>query len=153
MECCKEGVQTTPCWNIPVVLECEQLYADAHCHWGTLHRMSAFHAFCAEWPYSGFFFFGVSRTLLTLLWSLVAWIPPSALLSCHRKQWSSAFWRGLFGDVRASTAFTAFWFQHSQMKARFYHILLLRCDEKFIAIFVWYRSKKSKPKPFSAFCA
>jgi hypothetical protein len=27
------------------VLECEQLYADAHCHGGALHRMSAFHVF------------------------------------------------------------------------------------------------------------
>jgi hypothetical protein len=29
-------------------------------------------------------------TLPTLLWSLVVWIPPSALLSCPRKQLSSA---------------------------------------------------------------
>jgi hypothetical protein len=43
--------------------------------------------------------------LLTLLWSLVAWIPPSALLSCPRKQFPSASGRqrlfklyGLFGE-------------------------------------------------------
>jgi hypothetical protein len=45
--------------------------------------------------------------LMTLLWSLVAWIPPPALLSCPRKQEPSAFWQadnvhlnffGLFGE-------------------------------------------------------
>jgi hypothetical protein len=31
------------------VLECEQLYVDAHCQGGALHWMSAFHTFCSEW--------------------------------------------------------------------------------------------------------
>jgi hypothetical protein len=34
-----EGCQTTPSWNAPTVLECEQLYADAPCNGGTLHRV------------------------------------------------------------------------------------------------------------------
>jgi hypothetical protein len=33
------------------------------------------------------------NTLLTLLWPLIAWIPPSAFLSCPRKQLPSAFWQ------------------------------------------------------------
>jgi hypothetical protein len=34
-----------------------------------------------------------------------------------------------FGEcVCASTALTALWFQHSQMKARFCHLLLIQCD-------------------------
>jgi hypothetical protein len=42
---CKEGGQTTPSWNTPAVLECKQLYADAHCHGGALlvHRIPPFH--------------------------------------------------------------------------------------------------------------
>jgi hypothetical protein len=36
------------------VIECERLYAEVHCHEGALHRKSAFHAFCSEWPYSFF---------------------------------------------------------------------------------------------------
>jgi hypothetical protein len=51
---CKEGGQTTPSWNAIAVLECEQLYADAHCHGEALHQMSAFNAFSSEWPYAVF---------------------------------------------------------------------------------------------------
>jgi hypothetical protein len=32
--------------------QCEQLYADVHCHGEALHRMKASHAFCSEWPYA-----------------------------------------------------------------------------------------------------
>jgi hypothetical protein len=39
------------------------------------------------------FFLVFRSTLPTLLWSLVAWIPPSALLSYPRKQVQSAFWQ------------------------------------------------------------
>jgi hypothetical protein len=31
-------------------------------------------------------------------------------------------------NVCVSTAFTAPWFQHSQMKPRFHHLLLVQCD-------------------------
>jgi hypothetical protein len=47
---CKESGQTTPNWNAPTVFECEQLYADAHCHGGALHRISAFHAIVLNGP-------------------------------------------------------------------------------------------------------
>jgi hypothetical protein len=59
-----------------------------HCCVEALHRMSAFHAFCSEWPYTVFLAF--HNTLLTLLWSLDAWIA-SALLSCPRMQLPSVF--------------------------------------------------------------
>jgi hypothetical protein len=42
------------------------------------------------------FFFSVLQYTLMLLWSLVAWIPPSALLSCPRKQLPSAMWQTTF---------------------------------------------------------
>jgi hypothetical protein len=32
------------------------------------------------------------NTLLTLMWSLVAWIPPSSIFSLPRKQFPSVFW-------------------------------------------------------------
>jgi hypothetical protein len=38
-------------------------------------------------------FFVFRNALMTLLWSVVAWIPPSALLYCYRKQLPSAFWQ------------------------------------------------------------
>jgi hypothetical protein len=37
-------------WNSPAVLEYQPLYVEAHYHGGTLHRMSAIHASCSEWP-------------------------------------------------------------------------------------------------------
>jgi hypothetical protein len=71
-------------WNAPAVIEWEHLYMDMHCHGGALpvHWISAFHTFCSEWPYIIFLVF--YNTLLTLLWCLVAWISPSALLSCPK---------------------------------------------------------------------
>jgi hypothetical protein len=63
-------VVNTPSWNAPAVPECKQLYADTHCHGGALHHMSAFHAFCSEWPNTVLLVF--CSTLLMLLWSLVA---------------------------------------------------------------------------------
>jgi hypothetical protein len=81
----KEGSQSIPSWNAPTVLECKQLYLymDVHCLGGALHQMSAFHAFCSEWPYAVFLVF--RNTLLMLLWFLVAWIPPSALAFLSQK--------------------------------------------------------------------
>jgi hypothetical protein len=104
---CMESGQTTPSWKAAAVIECEQLYsyADARCQGGALHRMSAFRVFWSKWPCAVILVF--CSTLLTLLWSLVAWIPPSALLFSPRKQLSSAFWQadkaclncsGLFGE-------------------------------------------------------
>jgi hypothetical protein len=96
-------VRTTPIWNAPAVLECEQLYADMHRHGGALHHMSAFHTFCSEWPYT--VFLTVSQVIrLTLLCSHAAWIPPSAPLSCPRKQLPSAFWQ-----MSVKTILTCWW--------------------------------------------
>jgi hypothetical protein len=64
---CKKGGRTTPRWNAPAVLECEQQYVDAYSHAAALYQMS-FHVFCSERPYS---FLVFCNTLLTL-WSLVA---------------------------------------------------------------------------------
>jgi hypothetical protein len=96
------GKQVTVTWSeirdvrkvvkqLPVeMLWLQQLYVDAHCHGGAQHQMLAFHSFSSEWPYTVFLTF--RSTLLMLLWSLVAWILPSALLTCPRKQLPSAFW-------------------------------------------------------------
>jgi hypothetical protein len=54
------------------------------------------------------------NTLPTLLRSLVAWIPPSALLSCSSKQLVSArCFSAFLENVCVSTALTALWFQNS----------------------------------------
>jgi hypothetical protein len=52
---CKEGGQTTPSWNAPVVFEYEQLCAEGRCHWGLLHRMSEFQVFSSERPFEVLF--------------------------------------------------------------------------------------------------
>jgi hypothetical protein len=39
-----------------------------HCHGWALHQMSAFHAYCSEWPYAVLLV--CCNMLLTLLWSL-----------------------------------------------------------------------------------
>jgi hypothetical protein len=52
----------------------------------------------------------------------------------------------------ASTALTALWFQHSQMKPTF-HPVTRTMWLRNLSPSLWYRSKKSKPKPFSTFCA
>jgi hypothetical protein len=44
------------------VLKCEQLYVGTHCHGGALCWMSAFHAFCSEWPYAIFLVFHMQYT-------------------------------------------------------------------------------------------
>jgi hypothetical protein len=59
-----------------------RIVMEAHC---------TFHAFRSEWRGAVIYVF--RNTLLTLLWSLVAWIPPSALLSCPRKQSPSTSWQ------------------------------------------------------------
>jgi hypothetical protein len=89
---CKEGGR----YNAPAVLKCEQLYsyADVHCHGGGLHRCQHPTPFALNgWPYS--FILACHNTFLTLLWSLVAWIPPSAFFSCPTTQLPSAFWQTL----------------------------------------------------------
>jgi hypothetical protein len=60
---------------------------------------------------------------------------------------------GLFGELCASTALTTLWFQHSQMKPRLHHLLLVRCDWEINRHLCGIALRKTKPKPFSAFCA
>jgi hypothetical protein len=100
------------------------------------------------------------NTFQTLLWFLIAWISPSSLLSWPKKQFAISFLGdvclnclGLFGEcVCASTALTALWVQHSQMKPRFHHLLLVRCDWEIHQHLCGIALKESKPKPFSVFC-
>jgi hypothetical protein len=53
---CVGGGRLTPSSHAPAVLKCEQLSADPNGHGGAHHQMSAFHAFCSEWPYAVLFF-------------------------------------------------------------------------------------------------
>jgi hypothetical protein len=53
-------------------------------------------------------------------------------------------------NVCASAAMTVLWFQNSQMKLRFHH--LLRCDWETHRHLCCIALKQSKLKPFSAFC-
>jgi hypothetical protein len=63
-------VKQLPVEMLQTVLECKQLYTEAHCHGRALYQTSAFHAFCSEWPYTVFSVF--HNTLMTLSWSLLA---------------------------------------------------------------------------------
>jgi hypothetical protein len=130
----------------------EQLYSDAHCHGG---------ARLLFWMASPTQFFLFRNTLLTLLWSLFAWILPSALLPCPRKRLPSIIFLadvclhffGLSVNVCASTALTAFRFQHSQMNSRFHHLSLVRWNWEIHSHLCGIALKNLKPKPFSAFRA
>jgi hypothetical protein len=55
-------------------------------------------------------------------------------------------------NVCASTALTALCFQYSLMKSRFHPLLLVRCDSEIYYILYGIAIRKSKSKPFSAFC-
>jgi hypothetical protein len=57
----------------------------------------------------------------------------------------------LFGEVCAFTALIDSWFQHSQMKPRFHHLILIWCDWEIYCHLCGIILKKSKLKPFSAF--
>jgi hypothetical protein len=97
-----------------------------------------------------------------LLCSLVAWISPSALRYSPRKQFPSAFWQG---RQRLFKVFRLVWWMcvhpllwlllvstftnETQVSWPDPLTMWLRNSSPSL----WYRSKKSKPKPFSAFCA
>jgi hypothetical protein len=55
-------------------------------------------------------------------------------------------------SVCTSTTLTAFWFQHSQKKSRFYRLLLVLCDWEIYWHLCDITQKKSKLKSFSALC-
>jgi hypothetical protein len=96
--------------------------------------MSVFHAFCSEWPYV--FFFSVSQYTSEVI--VVPCYMTSTITTpfLSRSTVSISFptdnvrldFTGLVGEVCASAALAAIWFQHSQMKPRFHQMLLLRCD-------------------------
>jgi hypothetical protein len=50
---------------------------------------------------------------------------------------------GLFDECVCIHFFAALWFQHSQMKLKFHHLLLLGCDKN-SSPSLWYRPKKVK---------
>jgi hypothetical protein len=90
---CKEGGQRTPSWNTPPVLECEQLYVDAHFPGGALHKTSAFYTFCSEWPYAVFFSVSQYTSDVIVVPCCMNWAISTPCLSCLRKQLPSAFWQ------------------------------------------------------------
>jgi hypothetical protein len=104
------------------------------------------------------FFLVFSNTLLTLLWSLVAWIPPSALLSCPRKQLPSIFWQvdnvclnffGLFGECVCIHCFdcslASILTNETQVSSPVTHTMWLRNPSSSL----WYRPKKSQRRSHS----
>jgi hypothetical protein len=110
------------------------------------------------WPCAVFLVF--PNTLLMLLWSRVAWIPPSAHLSSPRKQLSSAFCQAdivclnffsLFGDCVCIHCFDytliSTFTNETQVSSAVTRIMWLRNSSPSL----WYCYKKSKQKPFSAF--
>jgi hypothetical protein len=131
------GGQTTLSWNAPALLEWENLFTDAHCHVETLHRMFVFHAF--YWvALSNLFFLVFCNTHVKLLWPLA----DNICLNFF----------GLFGEcVCASTASTTLWLHHSQMKPRFHHLLLIRCNWEIHHHLHGISVKLSNLRQFSAF--
>jgi hypothetical protein len=148
-------------WNSPAVLECEHLYADMHCHGGALHRMSAFHAFCSDWT-ALYRFFSVwqytsdiivvprcmnstmSTTFLSHKTSTISFLADNVCLNFF----------GLSAEcvcIHCLTADCSF-VSTLQMKPKFHHILLVRCDGEIHCPLCGFALKKSKTKPFSAFC-
>jgi hypothetical protein len=100
--------------------------------------MSAFNAFCSEWPAirSSFSVFQYTSDITVVPCCMNSTI---SISFCPRNQLPSIFWQadntclkffGMFLDVCASTALTALWFQHSHMKPRFHHLSLIQCDCK-----------------------
>jgi hypothetical protein len=156
---CKEDSRTTPvetlqkcssassCMQMRIVME--EHYT--RCQHSTPLVLNGQH-------YAGFLVF--CNTLLTL-WSLVAWIPPSALLYCPRKQLPSAFWQadvclnlfGLFGkcmcihcfDCSLVSTFT----NETQVSSTVICTIWLWNSSPSL----WYGPQKSKLKPFSVSCA
>jgi hypothetical protein len=106
------------------VFECEQLNADAYCHGGTLHRVSAFHVFCSEWPYAVF----LSVPQYTSDVTVVPCCMNSTILSQLSGRRFFKLFRLVWWMYFASTALTAPCSQNSQMKPRFHRLLVLRCD-------------------------
>jgi hypothetical protein len=95
---------------------------------------------------------GLRNTLVTLLWSLVAWLRPSALLS-----WLSG-WQTTFKLFRLvwwmrvhSLLWLLFGFNIQKWNPGFISSSSYDVTSKFVAIFV-DSSKKSKNKSFSVFC-
>jgi hypothetical protein len=111
--------------------------------WSASSYMRTHHAYCSEWLYTVFL---SGNTLLTL-WSPVAWIPPSALLSCPRKQLPSAFWHTCLVNVCVSTALTAVWFNIHKWNPGF-----ITCDPEIHCHLCGVTLKTSKPKQFSTIC-
>jgi hypothetical protein len=123
--------------------------------------MSAFHAFCSEWPYAVFLVF--RDTLLICGHLFMNSTISTPLLS--QKTVAISFLAGrqlLFKLLRffwwmcvhpLLWLLTALWFQYPQMKPRFNHLLLVRCDWEIHRHLCGIAPRKSKPKPFSAFCA
>jgi hypothetical protein len=127
-----------------------------HSHGEALHHMSAFHAFCSEWPYAVFSSVSQYTSDITVVPCCMNSTISTLFLSqktgvisflAGRQHLFKLFW--LLWWMCASTALTALWFQHSQMKPRFHHLLLMWCDHHLCSITL----KKTKPKPFSAYCA
>jgi hypothetical protein len=83
---------------------------------------------------SHFIFMMFCNTLLTFVWSFVAWT--SSSLFPDQKTGTISFLSGrhifkllwLAWWMCASSAFTALWFKYSEMKPRFCHLLLVWCD-------------------------
>jgi hypothetical protein len=155
----KEGGQITPSRNASAVLECEHLCADAYFHGGALHRMSALHASCSEWPYTVFFSVSqytsdtnvvprymnstISALFLSQKITTISFLEDNVCLNLF----------GLLLNVCVSTALIDLWFRHPKMKPSFNHLLVVRCDWDILRHLWGIYVKESKPKAFSAFCA
>jgi hypothetical protein len=140
------------------VLECEQLYADAHHHGGARHRISAFHAFCPEWPY---IFFGVSQyssdviVVPCCMNFTISTLPVPETVACHHLSERKRLFK-LFRLIWLACVPPLLWlpsgFNTHERTPGFITWYSYNVIEKLISIFV-YRSKKLKAEAIYAFCA
>jgi hypothetical protein len=139
------------------MLECERLVVDAQCHEGALHLMSALHVFCSARSYevisvlqhtSDFIVvpcwmnFTVSTPFLSQKTRVISFLAYNICLS----------FTTFLVNVGISTALTAIWFQHLQMKPRFHHLIFVRCGWEIHRHLRGIALQKSKLKPIYVFC-
>jgi hypothetical protein len=138
-----------------VILGNQFLYACAKevCH---LWSQPRFDTFCSEWHYAVFLVF--RNTRLTLLWSRVAWIPHQHSFSvpensCHQlsgRHLFKLFWLVWWMCV-PPLLWMLFGFSIHNWNPGLTSCYVYYVIEKSLPS-LWYRSKKSKLKPFFAFC-
>jgi hypothetical protein len=147
-----------PIWHISLCIGADTVTISWRPDHETWENFIKFITSCSEWPYTVSSVF--LNTLLTLLSSFYLMKSSISTLFLSQQTVAIRFLAGrcyltslaCFANVCASTALTALWFQHSQMKPRFHHLLIIQWEWEIHSHLRGTVLKMSKLKPFSAFC-